>query len=56
MTSQRRRRIVIAGTLGFGVAAGGLITLATGAPQVGLHGGFWIMLPFALWLESRLQD
>lgn len=42
------------GTLAFGLAVGGVITALTGAPQLALHGGFWIAIVFGLWLEAHL--
>lgn len=56
MTSRRRLRTVVAGTLGFGAVASALIGLAAGNAQIGLHAGFWTMLPFGLWLESRIPE
>jgi hypothetical protein len=52
----RRARIIMAWTVVFGVGASTLIGLFTGNAQVGLHLGFWTMLPFAFWLESRLEE
>ena len=52
----RRARIVLGGWLAFFVVAAGAISLASGKPQLGLHGAFWMSLPFALWLESRTWD
>lgn len=50
----RRKTKIALGGVTFGLSVFAAMTLATGEPQVGLHGGFWITLVFCLWLESRV--
>jgi FtsH-binding integral membrane protein len=49
----RSTKVLLSG-LGFGVVVATVIGLATGSPQLGLHGAFWIALVFTLWIESRM--
>jgi hypothetical protein len=49
---RRSTKLLLAG-LGFGLGVSSLIAVASGSPQLGLHGGFWIALTFVLWLEWR---
>jgi multisubunit Na+/H+ antiporter MnhB subunit len=50
---RRSTKLLLSG-VGFGVLVSTLIALASGSPQLGLQGGFWIALTFVLWLEWRL--
>ncbi|MDP3238459.1 MAG: hypothetical protein Q8N26_37035 [Myxococcales bacterium] len=52
---RRATKIIVAGLV-FGVAVFTAITLTSGSPQLGLHGGFWITLVFCCWLEWRLPS
>lgn len=48
----RRTKLLLVG-LAFGVSVATVIGLASGSPQLGLHGSVWTTLSFMLWLEWR---
>ncbi|MCU0696374.1 MAG: hypothetical protein MUC96_07590 [Myxococcaceae bacterium] len=49
---RRRTKLLLVG-LAFGISVATVIALASGSPQLGLHGSVWITLAFMLWLEWR---